>query len=111
MRLSNSTSWSGSQFTRTHVFGAGDVGLQDAEDVLGLGVGDPYDPQPLGEAANEEPTLPRQRVYADHGVGGFEVDPGELLAPLLGVSVLQVFRYGVVVAVGVDGPEGVSEVA
>ena len=93
-----------------HVLRAGDVGLQQAQDVLGFGVGQPHDPQPLREAADEQAPLPGQRVDPDHGVGGFEVDPGEFLPPLVGVGVFQVLGHGVVVVVGVDGPEGVSEV-
>ena len=65
-----------------HVLGAGDVGLEQPQDVLGFGVGQSHDPQPLGEAADEEAALPGQRVDPDHGVGSLELDPGEFLPPL-----------------------------
>lgn len=56
----------------------------------GFSVGQAHDAKPLREAPNEQSALAGQRVDPHHGVGGFELQAGELLAALLGILVLKV---------------------
>ena len=89
------------------VLRAGDVLLQDLEDLVRLALGQAHDA--LGEPADEQAALPGQRVHPDHGVGGLVLGGEEDLAALPLGLVQALRRHRVVVVVGVHCPQRVRE--